>query len=158
VRWTLNSFATCSRRSARWPCSAFRLITRGGYDWSDRYSWIAESARKNRHQAIDGEAVILGVDGISDFNGLHSGKCNDEVQLYAFDILALDGEDLRGLPLSLRMTNLARLLARRPDGIFVAPIEQGEIDPTCSWPREAGGSRARREIFFERQRHHLRTR
>jgi bifunctional non-homologous end joining protein LigD len=51
------------------------------------------------------------------------------VQLYAFDILALDGEDLRGLPLTLRKTNLARLLARRPDGIFVAPFEQGEIGP-----------------------------
>jgi bifunctional non-homologous end joining protein LigD len=41
----------------------------------------------------------------------------------------LDGDDLRGLPLSLRKTNLARLLARRPDGIFVAPFEQGEIGP-----------------------------
>ena len=49
------------------------------------------------------------------------------MQLYAFDILALDGEDLRRLPLSMRKTNLARLLARRPDGIFVAPFEQGEI-------------------------------
>jgi bifunctional non-homologous end joining protein LigD len=37
--------------------------------------------------------------------------------------------DLRKLPLSLRKTNLARLLARRPDGIFVAPFEQGEIGP-----------------------------
>ena len=52
---------------------------------------------------------------------------DEEVQLYAFDILTLDGEDLRSLPLSLRKTNLARLLARRPDGIFVAPFEQGEI-------------------------------
>jgi len=43
--------------------------------------------------------------------------------------LALDGEDLRGLPLSLRKTNLERLLARRPDGIFVAPFERGEIGP-----------------------------
>jgi bifunctional non-homologous end joining protein LigD len=51
------------------------------------------------------------------------------VQLYAFDILALDGDDLRNLPLSLRKTNLARLLARRPDGIFAAPFEQGEIGP-----------------------------
>jgi hypothetical protein len=41
----------------------------------------------------------------------------------------LDGVDLRALPLSLRKTNLARLLARRPDGIFVAPFEQGEIGP-----------------------------
>jgi ATP-dependent DNA ligase len=51
------------------------------------------------------------------------------VQLYAFDILALEGDDLRGLPLSMRKTNLTRLLARRPDGIFVAPFEAGEIGP-----------------------------
>jgi bifunctional non-homologous end joining protein LigD len=43
--------------------------------------------------------------------------------------LALDGDDLRKLPLSLRKTNLARLLERRPDGIFLAPFEQGEIGP-----------------------------
>jgi hypothetical protein len=56
-------------------------------------------------------------------------KHDHEVQLYAFDILALDGDDLRPLPLSLRKTNLARLLARRPEGIFVVPFEQGEIGP-----------------------------
>jgi ATP-dependent DNA ligase len=42
---------------------------------------------------------------------------NDEVQLYAFDVPALDGDDLRGVPLSLRKTNLA---PPRPDGIFGA--------------------------------------
>jgi bifunctional non-homologous end joining protein LigD len=106
-----------------------RLITRGGYNWADRYPWTVEAALKNRHRqfVIDGEAVVLGVDGISDFDPLHSRKHEDEVQLYAFDILALDGDDLRRLPLSLRKTNLARLLARRPDGFFVAPFEQGEI-------------------------------
>jgi bifunctional non-homologous end joining protein LigD len=41
--------------------------------------------------------------------------------------LALGGDDIRQLPLHLRKTNLARLLARRPEGIFVAPFEQGEI-------------------------------
>jgi ATP-dependent DNA ligase len=56
-------------------------------------------------------------------------KHDNEVQLYAFDIMALDGDDLRDLTLSLRKTNLARLLARRPEGIFVAPFEQGEIGP-----------------------------
>jgi ATP-dependent DNA ligase len=76
---------------------------------------------------IDGEALVLGVDGISDFNALHSRRHDEEVQLHAFDCLALDGEDLRGLPLSMRKTNLARLLARLPDGIFAAPFEQGEI-------------------------------
>jgi len=47
--------------------------------------------------------------------------------------MALDGEDLRALPLPMRRTNLDRLLARRPDGIFVAPFEQGaRSDPSCS--------------------------
>lgn len=44
-------------------------------------------------------------------------------------MLAGDGEDMRRLPLSLRKTNLARLLARRSDGIFIAPFEHGEIGP-----------------------------
>jgi ATP-dependent DNA ligase len=51
------------------------------------------------------------------------------VQLYAFDILAMGGEDLRPLLLEMRKTNLARLLRDRPDGIFVAPFEAGEIGP-----------------------------
>ena len=108
-----------------------RLITKGGYNWTDRYPWIVEAALNNRHRqfVIDGEAVLLGVDGVSDFDGLHSRRHDAEVQPYAFDCLALDGQDLRGLALSIRKTNLARLLARRPDGIFVAPFEQGEIGP-----------------------------
>ena len=36
---------------------------------------------------------------------------------------------MRSLPLSRRKTNLARLLARRSDGMFIAPFEQGEISP-----------------------------
>jgi bifunctional non-homologous end joining protein LigD len=108
-----------------------RLFTRNGHDWTDRYPLIAEAALKNRSSSfvIDGEAVLLGIDGVSDFDGLHSRQHDEEVQLYAFDCLALEGDDLRKLPLSMRKTNLARLLARRPDGIFVAPFEQGEIGP-----------------------------
>lgn len=106
-----------------------RLLSRNGADWTKSYPWIAEAALKNRqkHFVIDGEAVILGVDGISDFNALHSRKHNQEVQLYAFDVLAMGGDDLRPLPLHLRKTNLERLLARRPDGITGAPFERGEI-------------------------------
>ena len=108
-----------------------RLITRNGHDWTKRYPWIVQDALKNRHKqfVIDGEAVILGVDGYSDFNALHAGRHNEEVQLCAFDVLAMDGDDLRKLPLSMRKTNLARLLARRPEGIFLSPFEQGEIGP-----------------------------
>jgi len=78
---------------------------------------------------IDGEAVLLGVDGRSDFNGLHSRRYDDEVQFYAFDCLVSDGDDLRKLPLTMRKANLSRLLARRVDGIFLADFEQGEIGP-----------------------------
>jgi hypothetical protein len=103
-----------------------RLFTRNGHDWADRYPWIFEAV-KNRHKqfVINGEAVLLGVDGISDFNALHSRRHDEEVQLYVFDVLALDGEDLRSLPLSMRKTKLARLMARRPAGIFLAHIRAG---------------------------------
>lgn len=108
-----------------------RLITRGGHDWSKRFPWIVEAALQSRHKklVVDGEAVLLGTDGISDFKALHCGKHDDEVRLYAFDILALDGEDLRGVPLSLRKKSLARLLRGRPGGMFAAPFERGEIGP-----------------------------
>jgi bifunctional non-homologous end joining protein LigD len=104
-----------------------RLFTRNGHDWSDRFPRIVEAALRNRNSlfVIDGEAVLLGVDGRSDFNGLHSRRHDDEVECYAFDMLVSDGEDLRKLPLSMRKTNLAR----RVDGIHLAPFEQGEIGP-----------------------------
>jgi bifunctional non-homologous end joining protein LigD len=107
------------------------LITRGGYDWTKRCHWITEAARQVRQKRfiLDGEAVILGVDGVSDFNALHSGKHDDEVQLCAFDILVEGDDDLRKLPLQLRKISLERLFARRPEGIFVNPFERGEIGP-----------------------------
>jgi bifunctional non-homologous end joining protein LigD len=111
--------------------SSVRLITRGGHDWTRRFPWIAEAALKNRRKqfVLDGEAVILGIDGIADFNALHSGKQNAEVQLCAFDVLAIDGDDVRDLPLSMRKANLDRLLRGRPDGIFINPFEIGAIGP-----------------------------
>jgi ATP-dependent DNA ligase len=55
---------------------------------------------------IHGEAVVLGIDGVADFDALYSRQCDDQVRLYAFDVLALDGDDLRALPFSMRKTNL----------------------------------------------------
>jgi ATP-dependent DNA ligase len=106
-----------------------RLFTRNGHDWSHRFPQITEAAHRNRISSfvIDSEAVLLGVDGPSDFNGMHSRKPNDEVQLYAFDVLAISSEDLRQLPLHLGKNNLARLLARRVDGIFLSDFEHGDI-------------------------------
>jgi bifunctional non-homologous end joining protein LigD len=90
-----------------------RLFTR--HDWSARYPLIVEAALCNRQTSfvIDGEAVLLGVDGISDFNAPHSRKQDGEVQLYAFNIPGAWGEDLRELQLDLRTNSLAWLLARR---------------------------------------------
>ena len=69
------------------------------------------------------------------------------MQLYVFDLFALEGDDLRSLPLSMRKAILARLLARRPEGIFVAPFEQGEIGPdlfrkACEFGRRERGEMA----------------
>ena len=71
---------------------------------------------RNASFVIDGEAVRLGMEGISDFDGLHGRKQNGEVQFYAFDILVGDGEDLRGLPPEHAQGYLSRLLARGMSG------------------------------------------
>src|SRR5450755_2174223 len=49
-----------------------------------RYPWIVKAALKNRFKqfVIDGEAVVLGIDGVADFDALHSRKHDHEVQLY----------------------------------------------------------------------------
>ncbi|WP_338075750.1 hypothetical protein [Bradyrhizobium septentrionale] len=51
-----------------------RLFTRNGHDWTPRYPLIVEAALRHRAQrfVLDGEAVLLGVDGRSDFDGLQS--------------------------------------------------------------------------------------
>jgi hypothetical protein len=53
-----------------------RLLTRRGYDWSDRYPLIVQAALRLRKSSfvIDGEAVVLGPHGISDFGAMYSGK------------------------------------------------------------------------------------
>jgi bifunctional non-homologous end joining protein LigD len=101
---------------------------------ANRYPWIIETALRVRQTrfVLDGEAVVIGVAGDADFDALHSRRHDHEVQLNAFAILALEGDDLRGLPLSLRKTNLARLLRSRSEGIFLAPFERGRSVPTCS--------------------------
>jgi Glycine transporter len=73
---------------------------------------LSFAAARQRHFVIDGEAVILGVDGIADFNALHSRLHDEEVQLCAFDILVEGGDDLRKLPLHLR---------KKPSAAFSAP-------------------------------------
>jgi bifunctional non-homologous end joining protein LigD len=66
---------------------------------------------------LDGEAVVTGEDGVAVFDALHRRHKAADAILCAFDLLALNGEDLRALPLGERKAKLARLLARAPAGI-----------------------------------------
>jgi bifunctional non-homologous end joining protein LigD len=91
-----------------------RLYTRRGYDWSGKYPRIVDSLLSLRVRSIivDGEAVWAGKDGKSDFDRLHSNAHDDQVFLYAFDLLELNGEDYRQHPLEKRKAKLEKLSAR----------------------------------------------
>lgn len=108
-----------------------KLLSKSGLDWAWRFPWIVETALKIRQSQfiIDGEICVLDVQGISDFNALHSNKHNAEAQLYAFDLVSIGREDLRDMPLLDRKGQLEKLLRGRAQGIFVAPFERGEIGP-----------------------------
>jgi ATP-dependent DNA ligase len=64
--------AAATRSDLRRDGGCARLFTRNGHDWSGRLPWIVKSALRNRHQqfVLDGEAVLLSADGVSDFNAL----------------------------------------------------------------------------------------
>jgi bifunctional non-homologous end joining protein LigD len=80
---------------------------------------IASAAAKLRAKSftLDGEAVVAGADGIAVFDALHRRRKAGDAILYAFDLLELDGADLRALPLVERKAKLAKLLTRAPAGI-----------------------------------------
>ena len=99
-----------------------RLFTRRGYDWSGRYPSIAVTATllRARSFTIDGEAVVCGPDGVAVFDALHRRGTVSEAMLYGFDLLELDGEDLRAHPLGDRKKRLARLLGGSRLGIVLS--------------------------------------
>ena len=107
-----------------------RLFTRRGFDWTDRYPWIVHSAVKLRVSRflIDGEAVVTGDDGVSDFGLLHSRDHDASVFLYAFDLLAMEGVDMRGERLDHRRAKLRHLLDD-PDGVRFSDhyVGDGEV-------------------------------
>ena len=66
---------------------------------------------------IDGEAVACGEDGIASFDRIRYRQHDVSVFLYAFDLIELDGDDLRRDPLAVRKATLASLLARAAPGL-----------------------------------------
>jgi ATP-dependent DNA ligase len=95
-----------------------RLYSRKAIDWTDRLPAIAAGAMllKAKSFTIDGEAVVIGPDGLTDFEALRRRGAGDVAVLYAFDLIALDGDDLRSLPIETRKATLASLL-RKPGAL-----------------------------------------
>ncbi len=89
-----------------------RLYTRNAYDWTARLSVIAAAAARIKAKSftIDGEAVVLGPDGLSRFDELRRREAAHSAMLYAFDLIEHDGEDLRDHPFLDRKAGLARML------------------------------------------------
>ena len=111
-----------------------RLFTGNGHDWSDRFPLITEAALRNRNSSfvIDGEAVLLGVDGRSRFQRPALAQAR---RRGASSTPSISCERRRGSPQAAAQHAQGeplRLLARRVDGIFLSDFEQGESARTCS--------------------------
>ena len=98
------------------------VYSRSGYDWTEQFAPIAKAASKLkvREAVIDGEATVLGDTGLPDFQALRRELGNREsakLLLHAFDLLYLNGRDLRRMPLLERKHALKRLLQGAPSNL-----------------------------------------
>jgi bifunctional non-homologous end joining protein LigD len=102
-----------------------RIYTKGGYDWAARMPGIVADLEMLpvRSAVLDGEACIVGEDGVTDFFAIHAAlaaKSKPNAILYAFDLLHLDGEDLRARILVERRAMLAELLVSAGPSIHLS--------------------------------------
>jgi bifunctional non-homologous end joining protein LigD len=98
-----------------------RIFTRTGLDWTEKFAGIARALEKLRvkNALLDGEIVALDAQGRSSFGLLQQAIKTGEEPLtyYVFDLLELDGRDLRKEPLTQRKEILRKLLQSPPGGI-----------------------------------------
>jgi bifunctional non-homologous end joining protein LigD len=115
-----------------------QVLTRGGYDWSNRFPSIAQDAARlgPASMILDGEAVMLDEQGRSDFNllqgslgavGRRQGKEVSPAIMYAFDLLYLDGHDLRNVEYRARRHLLEDALSGHEGAIKLS--EEIDHDP-----------------------------
>src|SRR5262249_33923687 len=95
------------------------MWTRNGLDWTDKFSVLVAPLTKLpcRAALLDGEVAVADVEGHTDFGALQnalSEGSSGNFGYYLFDLLHLDGEDLRKQPLRERKAKLAELLADAP--------------------------------------------
>lgn len=111
-----------------------RAFSRRAIDWTERYAPIVKAAAKIKAKAaiLDGEMIVTDADGKSDFHQLLTAVHREPERLVfvAFDLLHLDDEDLRGLPLSERRARLEKLITPKLGGkiVFSQGIEMEGAD------------------------------
>lgn len=105
-----------------------RLESRNATDWSERYDAIGAelSTLPVRQAIVDGELVALDADGLPDFQGLQHSPDRASLRLYLFDLLHLDGHDLRAAPLLERKRLLATIVAAHRAATPDARVEISE--------------------------------
>jgi bifunctional non-homologous end joining protein LigD len=106
---------------ARKDGSRVRLYSRPGNDLTDRFRLIVEALVWLRAGSciIDGEAVCCGDDGMPSFDRIRYRRHDESVFLYAFDLIELNGDDLRREPFDTRKATLASLLRRAAPGLHL---------------------------------------
>jgi bifunctional non-homologous end joining protein LigD len=107
------------RLMARRDSVGIRLITRRGNDWSARFPLVVEAVNhlKVRSCLIDGEVVCCDERGLAIFSTLRRRRNEPDAFLYAFDLLELDGLDMRREPIETRKATLASLLRKGKPGV-----------------------------------------
>ncbi len=113
------------RMQAQIAGTEVKLLTRTGLDWTEKFGGAMVAALgklKCKDAIIDGEIVVLGSDGVSSFSHLQadlSAGRTDRMIYYAFDLIRLDGEDLRDEPLVERKERLRELLGEESEDAAV---------------------------------------
>jgi len=94
------------------------LASRNGKNFSDRFPMITRALeRLPDDTVIDGEIVAVDANGLPSFNLLQHFAAAETILFYAFDLLMLDGTDLRSQPLELRRALLRELMPKLPEPI-----------------------------------------
>jgi bifunctional non-homologous end joining protein LigD len=98
-----------------------RLITRNGHDLADRFPLVAAAIEELpvKSCVIDGEAIVCDDGGLAVFELIRSHRSNAVAVLCAFDLLEVNGEDIRREPLEDRKRRLAGLLRLPHEGIAI---------------------------------------
>ena len=96
-----------------------RLYSRAGNDLTHRFPLIVEALGRLRSRSVilDGEAVACDDNGMSNFDRLRHRHHDQAVFLYVFDLIELNGDDLRREPLEVRKATLASVLAKAAPGL-----------------------------------------